>query len=653
MFKEIALPEEYQEFYDRFMSLEKKLVEYLKAEGYDAHKFSKIDRDYGYLSNYVDNHIEVIEKLAESDSRIKDELNEYKQLRDAFREYRRNTQYGQYFRTAGEIEARDAAARIKMSPKKRTETRPDIDQGNVVLVGGIRSGKVTIMETLNKRADEEYSKVDTYTEKEYNKRTNNLNFPVYETEKRITEPTDLKLLQKNRRTADQKYGLSEKESATLEAYVRGIAYLANQKLRYGNMSESDIKFIQSIIDAAKKFPVYEGRAYRNLIFKGEQDYKAYLEENMQDKIVELDAITSTSKRPNGYPLFGKYVVHLVLDGVSGRDIADTYGIPKQQEVLFLPGTQYTVSSVEVANDGHPIIFAKEIANNEIQIGERNNDGRKLEFTRNSGNDRQVSRREGDDGRRVLLRDERRTGTAGMGGRNEVYGTDNLKAGLHEKSKAPDRRSSFSVDIFGDGEDFATPTITTVGKEKPQYKEGLREFLGTKVESVYIHTVDELYGVQKYLEKVGGEKDAKYVIQSVRATPNQTQTMIGSVQYNIFAKGKAKEKQLGKGIQAIYKPVKSRGEKYVKRFEDYLFHHLNVDKYKAFEAVKEAQLEDLDNLRRVQSEISALEEQIKKLERRIYKLGDSANDVKEKKECRNAIYRNEGMIEKLRENERFF
>ena len=86
--------------------------------------------------------------------------------------------------------------------------------------------------------------------------------------------------------------------------------------------------------------------------------------------------------------------------------------------------------------------------------------------------------------------------------NRESGDENRQRARSNEISALGRRSSISTDIFGDGEDFATPTITTVGKEKPQYKEGLREFLGTKVESVYIHTVDELYGVQKYLEKVG-------------------------------------------------------------------------------------------------------------------------------------------------------
>lgn len=191
----------------------------------------------------------------------------------------------------------------------------------------------------------------------------------------------------------------------------------------GTASNRDIAYIQNMIEAIQKFPVYNGRTYRNVMFQNEQDYNSFLEKNLQDEVVKLKAITSSSKRPNGYPLLGKYVVHIVIDGVSGRDIADTYGIPKQQEVLFLPGTQYKVNSVSVANDGHPIIYAKEIANDEVQIGNGDNGGRKSESTRNSGNDRIVSQGEGNDVGRVLLHDGGRTETAEKVRDSEIRNAD--------------------------------------------------------------------------------------------------------------------------------------------------------------------------------------------------------------------------------------
>lgn len=93
-----------------------------------------------------------------------------------------------------------------------------------------------------------------------------------------------------------------------------------------------------------------------------------------------------------------------------------------------------------------------------------------------------------------------------------------------------------VDNFvANGEEFATPTLSTVGKERMTYKEKAfsKDWLFTKKTSAYIHAVDEMFGIQVYLEKVGGAKNAKASIQSVRSAPHQAQTMIGSVQYDIF------------------------------------------------------------------------------------------------------------------------
>ncbi len=118
------------------------------------------------------------------------------------------------------------------------------------------------------------------------------------------------------------------------------------------------------------------------------------------------------------------------------------------------------------------------------------------------------------------------------------------------------------DYYANGEEFATPTINTVGKERMTYKEKAfsKDWLFTKKTSAYIHAVDEMFGIQVYLEKVGGIKNAKASIQSVRSAPHQAQTMIGSVQYDIF-KGNAKSaKKAGEGLNEIFRPIEKQGEK---------------------------------------------------------------------------------------------
>ena len=239
--------------------------------------------------------------------------------------------------------------------------------------------------------------------------------PIYETERQVSEPTDFVLLRQRRNHATERYQLSNKQRVSLEAYVMGIAYFGNKKSLDGKLNERDIEYVQTIVEAAKKFPIFRGRTYRNLKFRTEDDYNAFLAEHALGSIVPLRAITSTSKRPNGYPLYGKYVVHLVIDGESGRDIADTFGIPKQQEVLFVPETSYTVGKITTANDGNPMIFVKEIANNGAQFSEGNLGKQYSEYDGKAGGNRDLSQQKRDDVGRVFLRD--RGGDEIAGGRD--------------------------------------------------------------------------------------------------------------------------------------------------------------------------------------------------------------------------------------------
>jgi hypothetical protein len=101
----------------------------------------------------------------------------------------------------------------------------------------------------------------------------------------------------------------------------------------------------------------------------------------------------------------------------------------------------------------------------------------------------------------------------------------------------------------EGDEFTSPTISTIGKERVTYQEkfGSKEWRKTKTESAYIHAVDEMYGIQSYLEKVGKMKNAKAIIQNVRSTPHQAQSMTGSVQYNVFEADRKTAKKMGEGL----------------------------------------------------------------------------------------------------------
>lgn len=210
---------------------------------------------------------------------------------------------------------------------------------------------------------------DNYTSPEYE---------TAETRKPIVA-TDFNADKQRRAEAAEKYGLSSNEANMLGDYVGGqMCYILNRRMINGTLAKNDSKVVDSIRNALLKFPEYSGRTYRNLQFKTEKEYNDFLAENTEGKTVEFKAFTSASKLPNGYPLFGDGVVHLVIDGGSGRDIADTFGLPRQQEVIYLPDTAIEIKKVMVANDGNPLIFAQEVKPNENV---------RTEETKNAGNNR--------------------------------------------------------------------------------------------------------------------------------------------------------------------------------------------------------------------------------------------------------------------------
>ncbi|MBE6911347.1 MAG: hypothetical protein E7473_02380 [Ruminococcaceae bacterium] len=214
----------------------------------------------------------------------------------------------------------------------------------------------------------------------YNQDSIDYTSPEYETLKtrKPIEPTDMQEDKKRRAAAAKQYGLLTDEARRLTDYVNGgMCYLLNKKMLAGVTNEGDIRVIDSIRNALLKMPEYSGRTYRNLQFDTKEKYDNFLSQYSEGNTITLGAFTSSSKLPNGYPKFGNGVVHVVIDGASGRDIADTFGLLRQQEVLYLPGTTIEIKKVTVANDGNTLIFAQEVESNEnIRTEKEGNTGDK-------------------------------------------------------------------------------------------------------------------------------------------------------------------------------------------------------------------------------------------------------------------------------------
>jgi hypothetical protein len=87
--------------------------------------------------------------------------------------------------------------------------------------------------------------------------------------------------------------------------------------------------------------------------------------------------------------------------------------------------------------------------------------------------------------------------------------------------------------------YSYETIENVGKSRfdepdVKFREKIKASFISAKDKLYIEGVDELYGVEKYLKKFGGRKDAEAFVQQVRASETIAQTMIGLSQYDIMS-----------------------------------------------------------------------------------------------------------------------
>lgn len=128
----------------------------------------------------------------------------------------------------------------------------------------------------------------------------------------------------------------------------------------GILSEQDQNYADKVRDAFRKFPQYKGTTFRNLSFGSKKAFEEFLLEHKKGEVIKLKAFTSTPKSPNGYKVSGEFIVHMEFRGESNADISETYGLPRQQEVVYMPETEIRVSDVTTANDGNPFIIVEEV-----------------------------------------------------------------------------------------------------------------------------------------------------------------------------------------------------------------------------------------------------------------------------------------------------
>lgn len=161
--------------------------------------------------------------------------------------------------------------------------------------------------------------------------------------------------------------LTEEENTALTNYKSSESYKVNARLRgEGELTPQDKVYVRHMDSALTKMPTHTGQVYRNITFDGMGDkaaFDAFMAEHEEGALVAYPAYTSTSTDVNGYPLEGRYVVHMVIEGHSGRNMTGV-GNNFESEVLFERQNCFGISKVSRNEDGSVTIYMTEVSANE-------------------------------------------------------------------------------------------------------------------------------------------------------------------------------------------------------------------------------------------------------------------------------------------------
>lgn len=173
----------------------------------------------------------------------------------------------------------------------------------------------------------------------------------------------------------EKMGLTYDEQRAILEYESSGSYKINDKLRRREkLSEADIKLKNDINSALDKFPIFNGKVYRQIGFESKENLNKFIGDIINRETFETDTFMSASKSVDGYVLDKEFKVCYEIESYSSKDVSKI-GLLSEDEVLFKQGTKFVVASVNVGG-------------NEIKIlcEELNSDGKKLRtFNGETGN----------------------------------------------------------------------------------------------------------------------------------------------------------------------------------------------------------------------------------------------------------------------------
>lgn len=154
--------------------------------------------------------------------------------------------------------------------------------------------------------------------------------------------------------------LTEAEEGALLKYKSSDSYKINEKLRdNGPFEQMDYTLIRHLDTALSKLPIYNGIVYRNIWFGDKEDLVNFMQCAVIGNTLVFEGYTSTSTERDGYAINGNYVVHMIINSKTGRNV-EGYGNNMENEVLFNRNMTVRVIEIRSSKMGHPILYLQEL-----------------------------------------------------------------------------------------------------------------------------------------------------------------------------------------------------------------------------------------------------------------------------------------------------
>ncbi len=216
--------------------------------------------------------------------------------------------------------------------------------------------------------------------------------------------------------------------------------------------------------------------------------------------------------------------------------------------------------------------------------------------------------------------------------------DNSISDIAEKINPSDEKSLEKLSL---PDEETVSTADSVGKTRAKTELSAKSRISTWLENIYIQTVNETYGIEKFLgsdSSVGSYADVQALIQQARAASSKAQAMLGNEQYDVIT-----GKRVGEGLSKIFERV----EKLRREFDDYALHLLNIDRMTLSDRSIERNNKNLTELAEKESRRDSIEKRVAALEKRIKKLGRTKADMEIKNNLRESVSKHKTELRKLK------